>query len=159
MVGEHNQLLWLFGISFHATTFIILCLTFITNITLKIRQDMDLPHTLVHSIALVTFTIHFYESIHAIAEFVYTDHLSSSILVLNIPVTIATFIILYWIQKPVPRPLLLLLSLPLVPTIFIVMGYCDFFTLGFPKTNAWVVSKILVSLVTISFFGVRDRSI
>jgi len=141
----------LFGVSFHTWTFLVLLVTLVVDFYAKRLQGMKTPKAMVHSAAVVTFTIHFYEALHAFTEYAFTGFLSKSVW-FNLLFMVATFWVINRIERTwciyeVTTPLVILLLL-----VFQNLGATTFFVSGCPKTWLWASSKLVTSLFTTSIF-------
>ena len=156
MIFDHK--LWLFGVSFHTWTFVVLLGTLIIDFIFKRKQGMKTHLALVHATALTTFSIHFYEILHSGAETYFTGFQSPSMWIVNLPLALIALGILFYLEFPNPRLVSTGCFLWFALIMLHFMGEFGFFSLGFPKTVEWAFSKVSVSLSTILFFvpmGVR----
>jgi len=145
MIFDHR--LWLFGVSFHTWTFLVLLGTLAFDFLYKRKQGMPGHIALVHATALTTFTIHFYEIMHSNDERVFTGFQSPSMLIVNIPLALVALGVLCYIERPKPNKMTLP-SLLVMLFFFTGMGVSGFFTSGFPKTWLWALSKLAASIST-----------
>lgn len=149
MIFDHK--LWLFGVSFHIWTFIVLLGTLVVDFLVKRRQGMPGHIALVHGTALTTFTIHFYEIAHSGAEKYFTGFQSPSMWVVNFPFALVALSVLFYLETP-QVSLSSLCCLVLTGLLFQKMGVTGFFSSGFPKNVWWAGSKAVTSLLTVSLF-------
>jgi len=148
--------LWLFGVSFHTWTFVVLLATIGIDFICKRRQGMPTHFALVHATALMTFTTHFYEIAHSGAEKYFTGFQSLSTWNLNFPTAIIAAGVLIYLELPkIGWGTAISCLLPAIPLHY--MGITGFFISGFPKTWMWALSKVVVSISTLIVFGPKGN--
>ncbi len=155
MLFDHT--LCLFGISFHTWTFVVLLATLGVDFICKRKQGMSTHFALVHATALTTFTIHLYELFHTGAEKAYTDFLSPSAWIVNFPFAVIALSVLFYLETP-KTVTMGILPIMLTGVTFHIMNITGFFHSGFPKNIWWALSKVLVSITSLTVFATRGGS-
>lgn len=144
--------LWLFGMRFHLWTALVLGgqLLYMLYITRKCGVN-----SLVVSVISVTLSIHFYETIHGIFDYMARQEVGASLWKFNIPVVVGMVIMLRFynkvcsVVKPNIRLVVPIFCAHISVMVFLLMtGFFGVFNHG----PMWGLSKITLSLFVLSLF-------
>jgi len=150
----YDSTFYIFGISVHTITVLILFTTFFFCI-LKTKQN-GIKSLIFSSFALL-FCVHFYEFLHGCFGLIYTGHTSETTFTFNLPFALFGLIMLIIFHK---------INFGLPQLFFFTLALMSMFTLGevgfflnFTKSIWWVISKISLSLLSYSLLkGDKKRS-
>ena len=147
--------LWFFGIRFHLWTFLVLGAQLLYMLYRHWKISLD---GVVVSVLSVTFSIHFYETIHGFFSWKAVGVVGASLWKFNIPVILGLPIMLYFYNKKhdIIHPVFLYLIASLVYLLGSMMQlfYSGFFS-SLEHNFVWGLSKLCASVFVVSLFGDR----
>lgn len=143
-----NHVIWIGATSVHSFTVLVLLFSAI----LDFYWFKFSPWGLVHAGALTMFSIHFYESLHGLFEYVFMGFLSSSVYLMNIPFSMFGVVLLNMIHKTRPDGYYRLIFSFAILSTFLYLGWSGFYE-GYGKTVWWAISKVWVSVWALTCYG------
>jgi len=144
----YTHKLYLFNNSFHTLTFLILFFTLMMSFIIFSKKLVILD-SIVCAFATVTFTIHFYETFHAVTEYLFVGILSKSVYMLNIPFAILSYyLITTYSEINISKTDIILFCL--CAMTFLVLGISGFYSSNYTKNHLWLYTKLSVSIVSLN---------
>jgi hypothetical protein len=153
-VSVFDHVFWLGGVSFHAWTFVVLLVGIAADLCVRGLRPTDL----VHAAALTLFSVHFYELVHGLAEWLFVGFLSPSVYTMNLGYSVGAWAIMTAIDKTNRQ--FVKVSVAGMGLLFLLilfsMGVLGFFTSGYPKTALWAASKLAASALSFTAFTLKE---
>ena len=146
-------------VRFHLWTAALLILQFLIVLYINRRYGI---WGAVFSMLSVTFSIHFYETIHGLTEYLVMGYVGASLWFINMPILFITVMLMYYwnsshrvVSKARKRTSILLVGFLLNICWLVSTGFFP----DFDFNLAWGLSKVMASLFTLSLFWRRNSEI